>query len=63
MLVFPTKGSPSIIKLNLYYIIELLLLVNCFDNVEFVCYCVNVMKNDFSKEETVNFIKQIKSVK
>lgn len=31
-------------------------------NVEFVCYCVNVMKNDFSKEETINFIKQIKSV-
>lgn len=30
-------------------------------NVEFVCYCVNVMKNDFTKQETLNFINQIKS--
>jgi len=31
-------------------------------NVEFVCYCVNVMKNDFSKQEIVDFINKIKSV-
>lgn len=31
-------------------------------NVEFVCYCVNVMKNDFTKEQMMNFINQIKSV-
>ena len=31
-------------------------------NVEFVCYCVNVAKNDFSKEEMINFIDKIKSV-
>jgi hypothetical protein len=30
-------------------------------NVEFVCYCVNVMKNDFSKKEMVNFINLIKN--
>lgn len=29
-------------------------------NVEFVCYCINVMKNDFTKEQTLNFVKQIK---
>ena len=29
-------------------------------NVEFVCYCVNVMKNDFTKDQMLNFIKQIK---
>ena len=28
-------------------------------NVEFVCYCVNVMKNDFTKEEMIDFIKLI----
>lgn len=30
-------------------------------NVEFVCYCVNVMKNDFTKEEMINFIDLIKN--
>jgi len=29
-------------------------------NVEFVCYCINVMKNDFSKQETLDFVKKIK---
>ena len=29
-------------------------------NVEFVCYCVNVMKNDFTKDQMVDFINQIK---
>ena len=30
-------------------------------NVEFVCYCVNVMKNDFTKNQMVDFINQIKN--
>ena len=30
-------------------------------NVEFVCYCVNVMKNDFTKNQMVDFINQIKT--
>lgn len=30
-------------------------------NVEFVCYCVNVMKNDFTKQEILDFISQIKT--
>ena len=30
-------------------------------NVEFVCYCVNVMKNDFTKEEMIDFINLIKN--
>jgi hypothetical protein len=30
-------------------------------NVEFVCYCVNVMKNDFSKDQMLHFIKLIKN--
>ena len=29
-------------------------------NVEFVCYCVNVMKNDFTKDQMISFINQIK---
>ena len=29
-------------------------------NVEFVCYCVNVMKNDFTKDQMITFINQIK---
>ena len=28
-------------------------------NVEFVCYCINVMKNDFTKQEMIDFIKLI----
>lgn len=30
-------------------------------NVEFVCYCVNVMKNDFTKQEIIDFISKIKT--
>lgn len=29
-------------------------------NVEYVCYSVNVMKNDFTKDQMVDFINQIK---
>lgn len=29
-------------------------------NVEFVCYCINVMKNDFTKKEMIEFINKIK---
>ena len=29
-------------------------------NVEFVCYSINVAKNDFSKQQMINFINQIK---
>ena len=29
-------------------------------NVEFVCYCINVMKNDFTKEQMIDFINKIK---
>jgi hypothetical protein len=29
-------------------------------NVEFVCYSINVAKNDFSKEEMIDFINKIK---
>jgi hypothetical protein len=28
-----------------------------------VCYCVNVMKNDFTKDQMVDFINQIKKWK
>ena len=30
-------------------------------NVEFVCYCVNVMKNDFTKDKMISFINLIKN--
>ena len=30
-------------------------------NVEFVCYCINVMKNDFTKKETIEYVNLIKS--
>jgi hypothetical protein len=30
-------------------------------NVEFVCYCINVMKNDFTKQEMIDFINLIKN--
>lgn len=30
-------------------------------NVEFVCYCVNVMKNDFTKDQMIDFISLIKN--
>lgn len=30
-------------------------------NVEFVCYCINVMKNDFSKDQMISFINEIKN--
>jgi hypothetical protein len=49
----PTKASLDRIDPNKGYIIG---------NVEFVCYCINVMKNDFTKEEMIKFINQIKSV-
>jgi hypothetical protein len=48
----PTKASLDRIDPNIGYVI---------DNVEFVCYCVNVMKNDFTKEEMINFINLIKN--
>ena len=48
----PTKLSLDRIDPNIGYI---------KGNVEFVCYCVNVMKNDFSKDEMINFINQIKN--
>ena len=47
----PTKASLDRIDPNKGYIIG---------NVEFVCYCINVMKNDFTKEEMVDFINKIK---
>jgi hypothetical protein len=48
----PTKLSLDRIDPNLGYI---------KGNVEFVCYCINVMKNDFTKEETLEFVKKIKN--
>lgn len=30
-------------------------------NVEYVCYCINVAKNDFTKSEMIDFIKKIKT--
>jgi hypothetical protein len=47
----PTKASLDRIDPNIGYI---------KGNVEFVCYCVNVMKNDFAKEQMIDFINQIK---
>jgi hypothetical protein len=49
----PIKASLDRIDPNIGYI---------KGNVEYVCYCINVMKNDFTKEEMINFINQIKSV-
>lgn len=49
----PTKLSLDRIDPNIGYV---------KGNVEFVCYCVNVMKNDFTKEQMVDFINQIKGV-
>jgi hypothetical protein len=46
----PTKLSLDRIDPNIGYI---------KGNVEFVCYCVNVMKNDFSKDQMLHFIKLI----
>jgi hypothetical protein len=48
----PTKASLDRIDPNKGYVIG---------NVEFVCYCVNVMKNDFTKDQMVYFINQIKN--
>jgi len=48
----PTKLSLDRIDPNIGYI---------KGNVEFVCYCVNVMKNDFSKQKMVEFIKKIRN--
>jgi len=47
----PTKASLDRIDPTIGYI---------QGNVEFVCYCVNVMKNDFTKDQTINFIFKIK---
>jgi hypothetical protein len=47
----PTKASLDRIDPNKGYVIG---------NVEFVCYCINVAKNDFSKEEMIDFINNIK---
>lgn len=47
----PTKLSLDRIDPNIGYI---------KGNVEFVCYCVNVMKNDFTKEQMIAFINKIK---
>ena len=48
----PIKASLDRIDPNIGYI---------KGNVEFVCYCVNVMKNDFTKNQMVDFINQIKN--
>lgn len=48
----PTKASLDRIDPNKGYIVG---------NVEFVCYCINVAKNDFSKDQMINFINQIKN--
>lgn len=48
----PTKASLDRINPKIGYI---------KGNVEFVCYCINVMKNDFTKEETLEFIKKIRN--
>lgn len=50
----PTKASLDRIDPNKGYIIG---------NVEFVCYCINVMKNDFTKEQMIDFINNIKNTK
>jgi hypothetical protein len=47
----PTKASLDRIDPNIGYI---------KGNVEFVCYCINVMKNDFTKDQMINFINLIK---
>ena len=47
----PTKASLDRIDPNIGYV---------KGNVEFVCYCVNVMKNDFSKEKIIDFINLTK---
>lgn len=47
----PTKASLDRINPNEGYI---------KGNVEFVCYCINVAKNDFTKKEVLDFINKIK---
>jgi CRISPR/Cas system-associated protein Cas10 (large subunit of type III CRISPR-Cas system) len=49
----PTKASLDRIDPSIGYI---------KGNVEFVCYCINVMKNDFTKEQMIDFINQIKNI-
>ena len=46
----PIKASLDRIDPNIGYV---------RGNVEFVCYCINVMKNDFTKQEMIDFIKLI----
>jgi hypothetical protein len=48
----PTKASLDRIDPSIGYV---------QGNVEFVCYCINVMKNDFTKDQMINFINQIKN--
>jgi hypothetical protein len=48
----PIKASLDRIDPNIGYI---------QGNVEFVCYSVNVMKNDFTKQQMVDFINKIKN--
>jgi hypothetical protein len=47
----PIKASLDRIDPNIGYV---------KGNVEFVCYCINVMKNDFAKKEMIDFINLIK---
>jgi len=49
----PTKASLDRIDASIGYV---------KGNVEFVCYCINVMKNDFTKEQMIDFINQIKNI-
>ena len=48
----PIKASLDRIDPNIGYI---------QGNVEFVCYSVNVMKNDFTKQQMIDFINKIKT--
>ena len=48
----PTKASLDRIDPSIGYV---------KGNVEFVCYCVNVMKNDFTKDKMISFINLIKN--
>jgi hypothetical protein len=48
----PTKASLDRIDPSIGYV---------QGNVEFVCYCINVMKNDFTKDQMINFINLIKN--
>lgn len=47
----PTKASLDRIDPNIGYV---------QGNVEFVCYCINVAKNNFTKQQMLDFINLIK---